>query len=211
MIGLVDCFALGVLGVSGAGVLTLALRRYLSGRAKAVLFAALCAFFLLPAGGLPLLAYLRGALGDLSFGTLLLIVAAWWPGRRAVSSEARQICSWLVVLLAAILLYPLALGAGSLDPYRWGFGAPWFVVAVLFLGGLAYRLRWPLVPAAVALAVLAWSLGIYESRNLWDYLIDPLLGVYAAWRIFVSGLGGRVARRSVGAAQPNEQSAEASV
>lgn len=190
-----EWFALSVSSATGAGVLVLALRRYASGWAGAGLFAVLCTVFLLPLGSLPLAAYLRGALGDLSFSTLALILAALLPGMRPVSNEARQMCSWLVVLLAASLLYPLALGAGSLDPYRWGFGAPWFLAAVLALGGLAYRVRWPLVPTVVALAVLAWSFGLYESRNLWDYLMDPLLVIYAAWRVFVSGLGWRVLKR----------------
>jgi hypothetical protein len=36
------------------------------------------------------------------------------------------------------------------------------------------------VALGLSLAVLAWALGLYESRNLWDYLVDPLV---AAWGI----------------------------
>ena len=31
----------------------------------------------------------------------------------------------------------------------------------------------------IALAVAAWSAGWYESPNLWDYLLDPWLAIYA--------------------------------
>jgi len=32
---------------------------------------------------------------------------------------------------------------------------------------------------SIALAVAAWSFGWYESTNLWDYLLDPWLAIYA--------------------------------
>jgi hypothetical protein len=35
------------------------------------------------------------------------------------------------------------------------------------------------LPALVATALLAWSLGLLESGNLWDYLLDPWLSIYA--------------------------------
>jgi hypothetical protein len=35
----------------------------------------------------------------------------------------------------------------------------------------------------VVAAALAYLAGAYESRNLWDYLIDPLVSVYALIRL----------------------------
>jgi hypothetical protein len=35
----------------------------------------------------------------------------------------------------------------------------------------------------VIAAALAYLAGAYESRNLWDYLIDPLVSVYALIRL----------------------------
>lgn len=175
----VELFSLCAVAAACAGALTRVARRWLpGGRAVAAVFAVLCAAFLLPLGALPLAAYVRGAVGDPSFGTLTLIGASLLPGLSPSVGRGQRLSSLLVVLGAAVLLYPLALGAGTLDPYRWGFGSPWFVVAVLALGLLALIQRWPLVPAAVAVGVLAWSVGCYESRNLWDYLLDPLLATY---------------------------------
>jgi hypothetical protein len=34
-----------------------------------------------------------------------------------------------------------------------------------------------LVPLLIGLALTAWSLGLMESANLWDYLLDPWLAV----------------------------------
>jgi len=38
--------------------------------------------------------------------------------------------------------------------------------------------------------VLAWSIEWYESRNLWDYLLDPLLFIYVITRLVHSGTQG---------------------
>ena len=65
------------------------------------------------------------------------------------------------------------------DPYRWGYGEPWFLAALLLVAIIGNLSRLPLVAASISLAVLAWAVGWYESTNLWDYLIDPLLCLYA--------------------------------
>lgn len=175
-----ELFPLCLVAAACGGALTLLVRRWLAGeRAVAAVFAVLCAAFLLPLGGLPLAAYVRGAVGDPSVGTLVLIGASLLPGLSPPAGKVPRLSSLLVVLAAAFLLYPLALGAGALDPYRWGFGSPWFVAAVIAVGLAAHLWRWPLVPLVVAIGVLAWSVGCYESRNLWDYLLDPLLVAYA--------------------------------
>ena len=141
----VELFSLCAVAAACAGALTRVARRWLpGGRAVAAVFAVLCAAFLLPLGALPLAAYVRGAVGDPSFGTLTLIGASLLPGLSPSVGRGQRLSSLLVVLGAAVLLYPLALGAGTLDPYRWGFGSPWFVVAVLALGLLALIQRWPL-------------------------------------------------------------------
>jgi hypothetical protein len=48
----------------------------------------------------------------------------------------------------------------------------------------------------IALAVAAWSAGWYESPNLWDYLLDPWLAVYA---IIVQGKYWWAQRRKINA------------
>jgi len=48
-------------------------------------------------------------------------------------------------------------------------------------------------------AALAYLAGAYESRNLWDYLIDPLVSVYALVRL-LSGVRHRLSGKLTQAA-----------
>jgi hypothetical protein len=162
---------------------------HLSRNKRAWLLAAVFVAVLVPFDGLPAAGYMRGATGDLSITTLLLMVVAilrFLSGRRANEEFPRffrgkgRRALLLLVVLAAVALYPMALGWGGFDPYRLGYGSPWFLAALLALALAAIFLELPEIAYAVALAVLAWGLGWYESNNLWDYLLDPLVAVYAA-------------------------------
>lgn len=168
------------------------------------LMCAVAVMALFPFGTLPLAAYLRGAIGDLSITSLVLLVlaitrfvlappSAGEPGtpscRGAECGKDRQ-ALLLLVVLAAAWLYPMALGIGLFDPYRSGYGSLWLVGALLLLALAACYKGRLLVALCLALAVLAWSVGWHESDNLWDYLLDPLLAIYA-----VGTLGQRGARR----------------
>lgn len=139
--------------------------------------AALMLIALIPLGALPLAGYLRGAIGDLSMPTMLLL-ANFIAGHtwRAPAGKTHLLA---LIAVAALLFYPLALGVGSFDPYRLGYGHYGLLAILLFvaLGSAWLRAYW--VAASIALAVLAWSAGCYESSNLWDYLLDPLVACYA--------------------------------
>ncbi|MEI7612398.1 MAG: hypothetical protein WCK63_05785 [Betaproteobacteria bacterium] len=194
MPGLADFFALCAVAAACAGALTLAARRRLNRTTTLILFSAFAATLLVPFGGLPIAAYIRGFVGDPSFSLLALIAAHFLVPQSPQDSPDRRMAFLVTVSAGALLLYPLALGAGAIDPYRWGFNNSWFLASLLSLGLIAHVLRWPLVLAAISLAIIGWSLDVYASRNLWDYLLDPLLALYAllattrwlgksAWRI----------------------------
>lgn len=84
-----------------------------------------------------------------------------------------------MIALASISLYPMALGLGFFDPYRLGYGSTWFLAGLLVVALAAYFRQLPVIALTIALAVLAWSMGWYESNSLWNYLLDPLVSVYA--------------------------------
>lgn len=160
-----------------------------------VLLAAVVAA-LVPLGSLPAAGYLRGIVGELSVTTVLLLVRGLLrpiPGWAAVDARSRLA---LQVLVAAtgLVLYPPALGLGPFDPYGLGYANPWFLGGLLALVLAARLRRLTLVAWCLALAVLAWAVGAYESRNLWDYLVDPLL---AAW-----GLGALLLRAARAVRRP---------
>lgn len=136
---------------------------------------------LLPVGGLPLAAYVRGWMGDLSITSLLLLTLTIFrhlPGWGLSDNRAGNPLL-ILIALGALGLYPMALGIGLFDPYQLGYGNPWFIGGLLLVALVACFRQLPVVALTIALAVLAWSIGWYESSNLWDYLLDPLLAIYA--------------------------------
>lgn len=146
----------------------------------AVLLAALLVL-LVPVAGLSLAGLLRGFTGDLSIFTLvflLLAIARTLSGCALVLDDNR-VRAVQAIAIAALLFYPLALGLGPVDPYRLGYGNLWFMLALLGFAAWAALRHSILLALGIALAVVAWSFGWYESPNLWDYLIDPWLGIYA--------------------------------
>ena len=169
--------------------------RRLEKQQRAMLSVVVFVLALIPFGGLPISAYVRGATGDLSITTLVLLCTAWLNSGKDSStfapvwSKGRDTLL-LLITLVALLFYPMALGAGLLDPYRIGYGEPLFIVVLLLLALVAWFKESLLVVLCIALSVLAWASGWYESNNLWDYMLDPFLAVYALWVVIVDNLKG---------------------
>ena len=184
-------FGCGLLGL--AAVATVIHRRRLPAGARyAVMLAAALAVFI-PFGDLPAAAYLRGVTGDVSVTTLVLAGAACiarLTGRTLIGPRDLRALFWLLAL-AALFLYPFALGWTPFDPYSLGYGSIGLVTALLMVTLASWRAKLYAVVFIVIAAALAYLAGAYESRNLWDYLIDPLVSVYALVRL-LSGLRHRL-------------------
>ena len=137
--------------------------------------------------GLPLAAFFRGIGGDLSI--TLLALSVWSLSHRlsrAAAVKKRELTLLLAaVSAAALMLYPTALGWGDWDAYRLGWGSWWFLSALLGLCIISAWKGFYVLPALTALALLAWSFGLMESGNLWDYLMDPFLSAYALVFVFI--------------------------
>lgn len=158
------------------------LRRFqLAPWARVALALIACGSALWPVADLPVAAYLRGAFGDLSITTLCLLsasVASYLLGRTLVSANEMDAVT-VLALAAAVVFYPLALGLGYFDPYSLGYGSLAFVAALFLAALIAWYTRLYILTMCIALAVLAHAHDVLDSRNLWDYLIDPLLVLYA--------------------------------
>jgi hypothetical protein len=187
-----------IAGIFGCGLLTLAVAatgvrlQRLSFRVRIALMLAAGVAVLVPFGELSVAGYVRGATGDVSITTLVLAGAACvaqLTGRALIGPRDRRALLWLVAA-GAVFLYPFALGWSQFDPYALGFGSVGFVTVLLSLTLAAWYARLNLIVLVVIAAVLAYLAGAYESRNLWDYLIDPLVSVYAlTW--LAAGVGRR--------------------
>jgi hypothetical protein len=137
---------------------------------------------LIPFGELPAAAYVRGVVGDLSITTVWLALYFLLPSQPSPvngrGSNNLRILR-ILILCAAVALYPMALGISYFDPYRLGYGNLGFLGGLLLVTLFCLYRRHTLAVSAITLAVLAWSAGWAESTNLWDYLLDPLVALYA--------------------------------
>ena len=123
---------------------------------------------------LPLAAYVRGVTGDLSIVTLLLL----WTSA-LLSAKPTPILFKFAIVLLALSFYPFALGLGMIDPYAWGYGSIAFFIGVLTFALVCGLLNWVKGVWIIAIAIIAWAAHWHESANLWDYLLDPFLVVWA--------------------------------
>ena len=197
MIALTDAFAVvGVALALCAGALSL--RRFgrhknfaLSFWVKGLLLALFIALLVpKPGANIPLAAFFRGFTGDLSI--TLLALSVWSLCHRLWDTSAiskRELTALLAVVgAAALLLYPTALGWGDWDAYRLGWGSWWLLSALLLICAISIWLSLFVLPALMALSLLAWSFGLMESGNLWDYLMDPWLSGFALGFVFIKCL-----------------------
>jgi hypothetical protein len=180
-----------VFGLFGCGLFSLAMAanglrlQQLSLRARIAVLLVLGFAVFVPFGELSVAAYLRGVTGDLSMATLVLACAACvrqLTRRTVIGQRDVRVLLWLLAAAAAFL-YPFALGLTHFDPYALGYGSVEFVTALLLLSLAAWRARLNLIVLVVIVAGLAFLCNVYESRNLWDYLIDPLVCGYALARL----------------------------
>jgi len=180
-----------IFGLFGCGLLALVviatglrLQRFPVRARIAVMLAGAFAVFA-PIGDLSAAAYVRGATGDLSMTTRVLAGAACvaqLTGPTVFKPQDLRVLFWLVAC-GALCLYPFALGWTPFDSYALGYGSIEFVTALLLVTLAAWHFRRNVVVLIVIVAAIAYCIGAYESRNLWDYLIDPLVALYALVRL----------------------------
>ena len=178
----------GIASLMAALLLQLPHVRRLPKRFLAMLAAATFAASLIPIAGMPLAGYVRGMVGDLSFTTVVLAWAAILQPHCATMEGKHRQHLLMLVAATALIFYPMTLGMSLVDPYRLGYGNPVFVAVVLIVASAAWLLRHTPIALCLSLATLAWSLGWYESANLWDYLIDPLVAIYALGGLLRQGM-----------------------
>jgi len=143
---------------------------------------------------LPLAAYVRGFTGELSITAMLLLWTAYISPKEIHVPAGVKV--WIA--LVAIVFYPLALGVSMLDPYAWGFGSFTLLAAVIATALFAWLAGFNRIAIILALSILAWAVGWHESANLWDYILDPFLGLWAIGSLIWSAWRGRAAQAQTG-------------
>lgn len=173
-----------------------------TGRTRWLIALGLAALAFLPLfEGIPLAYYLRGLLGDLSIPTVALLLAgiygplpAWQPARKRLL---------ILAAITGLCFYPMALGATPFDPYQWGYQPVWLITGLAAIVLFSWRTH-PALVWILSCAVMAFDIGLMESSNLWDYLIDPALAVFGAGWLAVNA-----AKRILTKKQPVTASPEA--
>jgi hypothetical protein len=143
---------------------------------------------------LPLTAYVRGFTGELSITSMLLLWTTYFSPKKIHVPLVMKV--WIA--LVAIIFYPLALGVSMLDPYAWGYGSFILLAAVIATALIAWLAGSNHISIILALAILAWAAGWHESTNLWDYILDPFLGLWAIGSLIRSSWRARTARAQTG-------------
>lgn len=131
--------------------------------------------------------YFRGAVGFLSITTILLLIISLIQRlfNRFILKDAERSIIFQGITLAGMVLYPTALGFSPIDIYRLGYKPLTLLFILLLFAVLAWLLEYHIGAMFIVIAVIAFNLQIFESQNLWDYLIDPFVMLYAlGWIVF---------------------------
>ena len=130
----------------------------------------------LPGQELSPAAYIWSVLADSSMASFIFI--SYYLAGLLFDEERidkRQIFSLACLLVVLSFIYfPLVLGLGRVDVYSWGINS---YALIFFLGGISFVMTftpYKMIAFWLGLTLLAWSVDLGESVNLFDYLLDPL-------------------------------------
>ena len=132
---------------------------------------------IVPIAGVSLAGHLRGLWGDPSIVTFLLLFLYTVRPSSLPNRPRLSTC----VLVSLFVMLPLYLPLFLLNPnvpvdlYSYGWKPKWILIAiaVIALGSVMMRRMAPRWTNIIAIALIASSVGLMESDNLWDYLVDP--------------------------------------
>ena len=106
-------------------------------------------------------------------GLLLVALMSRLSGKTLFRREDWY-AAWIFGAASSLVLYPMGLGLTRIDPYVWGWDRSLpigvAVVASLFLA------RGNRFGAILLLPFAGRILGLEESTNFWDFLLDPFYG-----------------------------------
>lgn len=141
-----------------------------------------------PVYSLSLAEWLRSVVGDLSVLTMLVLINILTQrlGRFDLLSATSRPYLFIAVALLGIVFYPLALGASEFDPYSMGYAPFTLVLVVCALSIIAWLGSQRKLAVMLLLPLLAFNLTLLESTNLWDYLLDPVLVIYAVVQVLIA-------------------------
>ncbi len=141
--------------------------------------------------------YLRGIVADLSLTTTVMLMAGCYAGLvgHAVVSKTERVVAGSLLVGGGLILYPMSLGFSSFDPYQWGYYPALLGALLSALLLIALYKEFLLIVTCLLAGLLAYSYGLLDSNNLWDYLIDPLAFIYGV-SILLRHLARQISQRA---------------
>jgi len=142
-----------------------------------------------------------------NFSVIMMVLLAAGVVERARGATLLRVAGWRAAwvfgAVASVLLYPSAFGAGPHGFDLYALGWPWLfpgqsLVLFVLVAGLASVLIWRRNRFGYVLvaSLIAFIPGWQESRNVWDYLLDPVYGtvslLWVLWMIFFRWIPGVV-------------------
>ena len=137
---------------------------------------------LLPLAELSLAQYLAGIFGNLSV-TSIVLLGLYLAQRCEIFSLPESLSAdlprlYFIVGISAVVLYPTALGLTNIDLYAAGYYPVILAPLMLSIISLSLWKHWHFLASIFGLVFLAYGLNVFESDNLWDYFMDPLLSIF---------------------------------
>lgn len=112
----------------------------------------------------------------------LLALALDLLARHKLFSRRERTSLLAFAAAAALVLYSSTLGYLPLDIYRTGF-SPW-APAALAIVAIVVALRSPAIAITALISLVAYDIPLFRSVNLFDYVVDPILGIVAiGWAV----------------------------
>lgn len=148
---------------------------------KIILIALCAAIPLISFGGLTISDYLLTVIGHLSITSMVLLIVAIYDsfGTRDLFHPRERDILFLLIVVGGLMVFPESFGFDQFNGYQMGFGSVLFAIGLMSLSLAFVMLRMYVAAAAIVLSVGAFDLHLLVSTNLWDYLLDPLLAIYA--------------------------------
>ena len=152
---------------------------------KMLVIVSITLLVMLPVSDYPGWYYVRSIFGDSSITALFFYTALILQQNFSwqIFQKNELVLLRRLTLAAAILLYPFALGLTRFDSYSLGYSSLWLLVVIFIITLFCWLRKYYFLAVIITAAVIAFTLQLLESHNLWDYLLDPLfiIAVILTW------------------------------
>ncbi len=129
---------------------------------------------LIPIQGMPFGRFLHGITSGFSIPSFVLLLSVLWTahtGRPLLSNSTRTtVC--VAGAVFGITLYPMAIGLGTFDPYVFGWSSDGMTMLLMLVTSV-FLWKNSAFGYVLLLTAAAWQIGLLESTNIWDYVVDP--------------------------------------